>query len=668
VLSLKRRNKQGEEGLRNFAARLKILYDESFEAVLLSENGICIYQNPTAERLFGYSLPEALVRHEFEWIVPEDRELVKNKLLLKYSAPFEVTGLRKDGTVFPCEIRTRNINCSGRSTRIAFLRDITERKRIAKEKENLQAKLTHAIEIAHLGPWEYDVIQDRFLFNDEFYKMFRTTAEQVGGYTMTSDEYARRFVHPDEIAIVGDEIRKVIETNDPNYNRELVHRIVYADGKVGHIIVRIFIQKDANGKTIKTFGVNQDITQRKQYEQTLKELNEELARRTALAEARAKQLQTLTVELIQAEDRERQRIAGLLHGDLQQMLAYLKLKFNTLKVDKAEANNQSIDAINNHIDKCIERCRNLSHELKPYVFQKKNFITALEWVCRQMKAHYGLEVSLETTVDLEIFSSVLTSLLIRSIKELLFNVVKHSGEKKAWIKLKVEDRQMLITIKDSGIGCDPGELKAKRDSHAAFGLFDIEDRVNFLGGYMDVETKPDHGFCVTLWIPRDLNCQAENRRPMPEVDIGAAFMANQLTDEPPISSGERSISVLLADDHTIMRDGLAELISGHAGIHVVGMAANGQEAVALAAKVKPHIVLMDVSMPVMNGIDATRRIKESFPEMRIIGLTMHKDPDVHQAMINAGACACLSKSGFPNKLVETIRSFFSDGESFLSDG
>jgi len=147
--------------------------------------------------------------------------------------------------------------------------DITDRKQAEEDRDKLQAQLSNAVEMAHLGPWEYDVANDLFTFNDYFYKIFRTTAEQVGGYKMRSDEYAKRFLHPADMPLVREEIRKAIEATDPNFKRQLEHRIIYSDGTVGHIFVQFFIIKDDQGKTVRTYGVNQDITERKRMEEEI---------------------------------------------------------------------------------------------------------------------------------------------------------------------------------------------------------------------------------------------------------------------------------------------------------------------------------------------------------------------------------------------------------------
>ena len=147
--------------------------------------------------------------------------------------------------------------------------DITESKRAEEEREKLQVQLSNAVEIAHLGHWEYDVAKDLFTFNDHFYKIFRTTAEEVGGYTISSAEYTRLFVHPDDSHLVAEETRKAVEITDPNFKRQLEHRIIYTDGTIGHISVQFFVVKDEQGKTVKTYGVNQDITERKRMEEEL---------------------------------------------------------------------------------------------------------------------------------------------------------------------------------------------------------------------------------------------------------------------------------------------------------------------------------------------------------------------------------------------------------------
>jgi PAS domain S-box-containing protein len=154
--------------------------------------------------------------------------------------------------------------------------NITERKRAEEALRKSEAQLANAAAIARLGPWEYDVEKDEFLFNDQFYAVLKTNADRQGGYIMSAAEYAKRFVHPDDQHLVGDETRKAIDSSDPQFSRTLEHRALFADGTAGFLSVRFFIVKDARGKTVKTFGVNQDITERKRTEEEIRKRLREL--------------------------------------------------------------------------------------------------------------------------------------------------------------------------------------------------------------------------------------------------------------------------------------------------------------------------------------------------------------------------------------------------------
>lgn len=155
---------------------------------------------------------------------------------------------------------------------LGILTDITDRKQAEEALTASRAQLANALDIAHLGPWEYDTDKDIFTFNNHFYNLFHTSAEKEGGYTMPSAEYARKFVHPEDIALVGKEIKIMLESSDPNYSRKLEHRILYADGGEGYITVQFYTIRDNEGRIIKSYGVNQDITDRKLAEERFREI------------------------------------------------------------------------------------------------------------------------------------------------------------------------------------------------------------------------------------------------------------------------------------------------------------------------------------------------------------------------------------------------------------
>jgi len=123
---------EAEEALRESEERYRGLSEAAFESIFISEKGVCIEQNLTAEKTFGYTLSEAIGRKGTEWIAPEDREMAMNNMLSDYEGPYEATALRKDGTIFPVEIQARMMHYKGRMVRVTVLRDITRRRKAEK--------------------------------------------------------------------------------------------------------------------------------------------------------------------------------------------------------------------------------------------------------------------------------------------------------------------------------------------------------------------------------------------------------------------------------------------------------------------------------------------------------------------------------------------------------
>jgi two-component system response regulator NreC len=124
------------------------------------------------------------------------------------------------------------------------------------------------------------------------------------------------------------------------------------------------------------------------------------------------------------------------------------------------------------------------------------------------------------------------------------------------------------------------------------------------------------------------------------------------------------IRLLLVDDHDVVRSGLRMLLENEKDLVIIGEASSGTQALALAKELRPHVVIMDITLPDVSGIEATRRLKESHPKIAVVALTIHEDQQYFFEMLQAGASAYVPKRAAPNDLIAAIRAA-SRGEMYI---
>ena len=125
------------------------------------------------------------------------------------------------------------------------------------------------------------------------------------------------------------------------------------------------------------------------------------------------------------------------------------------------------------------------------------------------------------------------------------------------------------------------------------------------------------------------------------------------------------IKVLLVDDHAVVRDGIRARLESSADFEVVGEAVNGREALQKTEELRPDVVLMDISMPVMNGMDAARQLRDTFPDMKVIILTMHEHKEYIQGVIRCGAQGYIVKDVSAQEMISAIKTVV-NGETYYS--
>ncbi|RPI23458.1 MAG: PAS domain S-box protein [Acidobacteria bacterium] len=406
-----------------------------------------------------------------------------------------------------------------------------------------------------------------------------------------------------------------------------------------------------------------DVTERKRTEEALQRSPEELrqanaqleqkvAERTAQLAQRALQLRALAGELTLSEQRERRRMAKILHDHLQQLLVGAKFRVTILGRVGDEVLRQATNEIEHLLDESIATSRSLTAELSPPILHDGGLKAGMEWLARWMADKHGLFVELSVEDRIPVLQEDVKVLLFESVRELLFNVVKHSQCKSATVNIRrVKGGKIQAVVADQGVGFDQAKLKMTGMSGTGFGLFTIQERVELIGGHMQIDSTPGTGSRFVLTTP--LNA-ASSPAPAPVV-VEAAPATPSAVEVASPAPGPK-IRILLADDHAVVRQGLARLLSAEPDIQIVGEAADGRLAVQLAGKLRPDIVLMDVSMPGLDGLEATRMIRQEWPEVKVLGLSMFDEKERAEAMRAVGASAYLTKSGPAEELVAAIRS------------
>ncbi len=563
------------------------------------------------EEITGYTRREFAKVDIEDWadrIHPDDRDEILSILqeaMGKDKATADYRFRTKKGYVTLSSISLTEKQ-DGKAVRlVGILQDITERKRAEELLRTSEAQLSNAMKIAKLGYWEYDVADDLFTFNDHFYAIFRTSAEQVGGYTMSSARYAQLFVHPDDAPVVAVETRKAIESTDRHFSRQLEHRIIYADGEIGYISVHFFIVKDDQGRTVKTYGANQDITERKRAEEDLRKAKEEAEEANRLKseflanmshEIRTPMNAIIGMTGIALEtdlnDEQREYLSIVKESSY----ALLGLIDDILDLSKIEAGRFELDTIDFDLRATVE---GVADTLAP-----RASVKGLELVCL---IHHGVPTFLRG--DPGRLRQILTNLGGNAIK------FTEKGEVVIGVELKEETDDgatLLFSVTDTGIGIPEDKQKKIFESftqadgsttrkHGGTGLgLSISRRlVELMGGKIGVESQPGKG--SRFWFTVTFEKQKEFK------DVSPSF--------PPDIRGMR---MLVVDDNTTNRTILVKMLESFGcSAEAVESGSTALQALKKAAHKEKlfDLVLLDMQMPEMNGEETLRTIKDD-PEIK----------------------------------------------------
>ena len=627
-------------------SHLAAIVESSDDAIISKDlNGCITSWNQGAERLFGYTAQE-MIGQPVQRLIPKDRfdeepRILERLRLGQRIDHYETIRQRKDGTMIDISLSVSPIK--DRTGRIVgaskVAREISERKQGERDLANLVEALPVAV-------YTTDAEGRITRYNQAAVALWG--CRPTLGTTRWCGSW--RVYWPDgrPMPPAACPLAECLRLNRPLRGLETI--IERPDGTRVTVAPHPTPLRNAAGQLVGGVDVLMDLTERKCAERQLQESAAELERRimerTHELVLSQERLRALASELTLTEQRERRRLAVELHDYLAQLIVASRLRLSQaiprVQDDTASTALTNVDGM---LDQALTYTRSLVAELSPHILYQFGLSKSLIWLGERMRQH-ALEVTVKTGPTAFTLPDDQAVLLFQSVRELLFNVVKHAKTDRAVITINVDEQQELwICVEDEGVGFDVTELTDGEESRGKFGLLSIRERMETLGGECELSSAPDAGTVAILRLPLSRSDTASPVTPLTRPSHAPAAASKD---------PGRRIRIVLVDDHAMVRQGLRSILDGYADLIVVGEGADGQDAVVMVRTLRPDVVIMDVNLPLIDGIEATRILSREFPSLAVIGISVRNDPQVHVAMTEAGAVAFLPKESAASQLYEII--------------
>ncbi|ENQ3112666.1 hybrid sensor histidine kinase/response regulator transcription factor [Bacillus cereus] len=320
---------------------------------------------------------------------------------------------------------------------------------------------------------------------------------------------------------------------------------------------------------------------------------------------------------------ERDRLSKDLHDTMGHSYTSIIMGMETLRMElKSKEGEQQLDSL-------LQLARNSMEEVRLYLHQldlsqdSLPLATTLQQLTEEFKKHAKVNVRTRIIGEEYMVSKQSKMTLYRSLQESLTNAVRHGHSTEIIVSLHFEPQQIRLDVQDNGCGVE--EWKD------GFGLTAMKERVSQSQGRVIVYSKKGEGTLISCVLPKQV----------------------QLANE--------QIRLCIVDDHSFIRESLHTILSGLEDIQVVGMAEDGEQALELCGRLKPDVVLMDLEMPNLDGIHATKMIKKKWPDIRVLILSTFQSTERAKEIIRNGADGYVLKSIDSRELAESIRLVYRGG-------
>lgn len=314
---------------------------------------------------------------------------------------------------------------------------------------------------------------------------------------------------------------------------------------------------------------------------------------------------------------ERDRLSKDLHDTVGHSYTSILMGLETLRTEvNTSEGEQKIDSLLKLTRSGLDDVRKYLH----HVGSSQDSLTlmqSLQKLVDDFQTFSKVKVRLRTFGEAYTISKQAKMTLYRCLQESITNAVRHGQSSEIVITLHYEEKLIRLEVQDNGLGTE--------DLKAGFGVNAMKERASNLQGQVYFYSKPGEGTLVTCSLPR-----------LEEIQKGM-------------------IRLLLVDDQPYIRDSLRIILEQQPDFEIIGLTENGEQAVGFCEQEQPHVVLMDLNMPGMDGAEATKLIKQKWPGVRVLILTTFQETDMAVEALQNGADGYLLKSTEPQELFEGIR-------------
>ncbi len=391
--------------------------------------------------------------------------------------------MKADGTEFDIEVSVSTYELLGETYTVATIRDITERKRAEEALRESEERFRTAFEEGAVAMALTALDSTLLEVNSSFCRMLGFRESELVGRSFTE------ITHPDDRTanLVG--TRRLARGEIPSFRMQ--KRYLRKDGSVLWADMSTASVRGAGGRPLYCVTHIQDVTERKQAERERLDYQ--------------RRLRSLASELSLAEERERRRIATGLHDHACQTLVLSKMKLQRLQTSLPSGGVDAITDVCNTLDKTIESVREMTFDLSSPALYRFGLEAALkELLTDKLKAEHGIRTVFRDDHAPKPLTEDVRIVLFQSVRELLINVIKHARAHEVILDISRLEDSIRITVADDGVGFDVGNVLAAPSRSRGFGLFNIKERLDFLGGTLDIDSRPGRGSRFTLVVPLEM--------------------------------------------------------------------------------------------------------------------------------------------------------------------